>query len=128
VAGFIGSPEINFFEGQVDGEHFVTNGVKIPLAGYRFNGARTSGPAWFGIRPEHIQSGDDARHMPYTVEALVEIVEPMGSDTLVWTKIADVPVRFRMDGQATVRHGDKILLGFDPARASLFDKQSEKRL
>jgi len=128
VAGFIGSPEINFFEGAVDGEHFATRGIQIPLTGYRFNGARTSGPAWFGIRPEHIFSGDAARHLPFSVEVTVELVEPMGSDTLAWTSVADVPIRFRMDGQAAVKHGDRILVGFDPTRASLFDKQSEKRL
>ena len=128
VAGFIGSPEINFLEGVVDGENFTTGGVSIPLVGYQFAGARTSGPAWFGMRPEHIASGDAARHLPYTAESVVEIVEPMGSDTLVWTTVAKVPVRFRMDGQASVKTGDKILMGFDPARASLFDKQSEKRL
>ncbi len=128
VAGFIGSPEINFFEGMVDGEHFVTGGVKLPLTGYQFEGARTSGPGWFGIRPEHIHSGDAARHLPFSTEATVEIVEPMGSDTLVWTSVGGTPLRFRMDGQAQVKAGDRILIGFDAARASLFDKQSEKRL
>ncbi len=128
VAGFIGSPEINFFEGAIDGDQFVTNGVKMPLDGYRFNGARTSGPAWYGVRPEHIESGEAARHMPFTAETKVEIVEPMGSDTLVWASVAGVSIRFRMDGQATVNDGDTILIGFDPKRASLFDKQSEKRL
>ena len=128
VAGFIGSPEINFLEGMVDGENFTVGGISIPLTGYKFAGARTSGPAWFGIRPEHITAGDNARHMPYSAESTVEIVEPMGSDTLVWTTLAKAPLRFRMDGQASVKTGDKILMGFDPSRASLFDKQSEKRL
>ena len=128
VAGFIGSPEINFFEGAVDGTDFVTNGVKFPLSGYRFAGGRTSGPGWFGIRPEHIETGEAARHLPFTAETKVEIVEPMGSDTLVWASVAGMAIRFRMDGQASVNDGDTILLGFDPAKASLFDKQSEKRL
>ena len=128
VAGFIGSPEINFFEGAVDGDRFVTKGVTLPLTGYQFAGGRTSGPAWYGIRPEHIVAGETARLLPYSAEVAIEIVEPMGSDTLVWTTIAGVPVRFRMDGQASVASGDRILVGFDPARANLFDKKSELRL
>ena len=128
VAGFIGSPEINFLTGAVEGDVFASGGVRIPLAGYKFAGPRTSGAAWFGIRPEHIVAGDGARHLPFTAEVAVEIVEPMGSDILVWTSLAGVAIRFRMDGQASVASGDRILVGFDPSRASLFDKQSEQRL
>jgi multiple sugar transport system ATP-binding protein len=128
VAGFIGSPEMNFFEGTIDGPEFVTQGVRIPLAGYEFQGTRTDGPAWFGIRPEHATAGEAALDLPFHAEALIDIVEPMGSDTLVWAKIAGLDFRVRMDGQANVREGDTITIGFDPARASLFDKTSELRL
>ena len=128
VAGFIGSPEMNFFEGTIDGDHFVTQGVRVPTNGYAFAGGRSDGPAWFGIRPEHIRAGDDAREMPFTFDSVVDIVEPMGSDTLVWAKFSDHDIRFRMDGQATVKHGDPIRIGFSAAQASMFDKSSEKRL
>ena len=128
VAGFIGSPEINFFEGTLAGDGFATGGTVLPLTNYAFQGARGAGPAWYGIRPEHILSGEAARGLPFSTEAEIEIVEPMGSDTLAWATIAGIPVRFRMDGQARIRSGDRLLIGFDPARASLFDKATEKRL
>ncbi len=128
VAGFIGSPEMNFFEGQIDGTDFVTGGTRIPLANYEFQGARTDGPAWFGMRPEHAVAGEGAAAQPFHTEAPVDIVEPMGSDTLVWAKVAGIDFRVRMDGQATVREGDTIAIGFDPVRASMFDKTSELRL
>ncbi|WP_343080424.1 ABC transporter ATP-binding protein [Ostreiculturibacter nitratireducens] len=128
VAGFIGSPEMNFFDGKIDGMDFVADGARLPLQGYEFTRGRTDGPAALGIRPEHIAAGDAARAMPFSIEANVDLVEPMGSDTLVWTKIGGTDVRLRMDGQATVGRGDALLVGFDPSRFSVFDKASEERL
>ena len=78
-----------------------------------------------GVRPEHVTVGEDA---PFTFEAEVEIVEPMGADTLVWTQIGDQSFRFRMDGQATVTAGQVLKIGFDPATVSLFDVASEARM
>ncbi|MEO0467817.1 MAG: ABC transporter ATP-binding protein [Pseudomonadota bacterium] len=128
VAGFIGSPEINFFQGDIDGQTFCTDHTELPLAGYDFKKPTTSGAAWLGIRPEHILSGEAAANLPFSQEVTIEIVEPMGSDTLAWTTLAGQPVRIRMDGQAAVTSGDTILVGFDPARASLFDDATELRL
>ncbi|MEL6463754.1 MAG: ATP-binding cassette domain-containing protein [Pseudomonadota bacterium] len=128
VAGFIGSPEINFFEGNVEEGSFVTGDRRFPLAGYAFQEEAPNGPAWLGLRPEHVLSGDAAKGLPVTAKVQIDIVEPMGSDTLAWATLASVPVRIRMDGQAAVSTGDQILIGFDPARASLFDKSTERRI
>ena len=128
VAGFIGSPEINFFEGAVEDGVFVTGDTRFSLEGYAFQGPARNGPAWLGIRPEHIVSGDAARALPVTAEVTIDIVEPMGSDTLAWATLAGGPLRIRMDGQAAVSTGDRIQIGFDPARASLFDKSTEERV
>ncbi|MEP5728636.1 MAG: ABC transporter ATP-binding protein [Sulfitobacter sp.] len=128
VAGFIGSPEINFFDGFLENGTFVTGGETLAITGYEFQSTAKNGPAWFGIRPEHILSGDAAKDLPITAEVTIDIVEPMGSDTLAWATFAGIPIRIRMDGQATVSSGDTILIGFDPSRASLFDKTSEERI
>ena len=66
--------------------------------------------------------------MPNVVESTVEIVEPMGSDTLVWAIVAGNRFRIRIDGQTTIHAGDPIKIGFDPAKASFFDAQTELRL
>src|SRR5690606_10109374 len=94
VAGFIGSPSMNFIEGTVEGGTFTaSDGTKIPVGAYEF-GAALSGAtkAVLGVRPEHILLGDAAAAMPFQTQAEIEIVEPMGSETLAWTKIAGVPV------------------------------------
>jgi multiple sugar transport system ATP-binding protein len=128
VAGFIGSPEMNFLEGKVDGATFDGGAVRVPLDRYGFAGSRTDGPACFGIRPEHVVAGEGAAAQPFRADCTVEIVEPMGSDTLVWTRLGGENFRVRMDGQASVRPGDLLPIGFDPARASIFDTRTELRL
>lgn len=127
VAGFIGSPEINFFDGLLEGSSFHTNELTFDAARYPF-AKKASGPAWFGIRPEQVVTGDAAANAPVQMDVIVEIVEPMGADTLVWTKVAGQDFRLRMEGQARVHHGDRLRIGFDPARASMFDKSTEERL
>ena len=127
VADFIGSPAMNFFEGVVDAGTFTAGDFKIDLKGYDFTPAgATGGPAWFGIRPEHVYLERDDQ--PVQMEVKAEIVEPMGADTLVWTHVAGEPFRIRLDGQAAVKTGDMMKIGFDPARASMFDKATEERL
>ncbi len=55
VAGFIGSPGMNFLEGRLENGAFRTGDQAIPLAGYEFaGGAAPSGEASLGLRPEHI--------------------------------------------------------------------------
>jgi len=125
VADFIGSPSMNFFEGEVADGQFVSGDLSIDLARYDFAEESPNAAAWFGIRPEHVVVNDEA---PFNAKIRVDIVEPMGSDTLVWTKINGTPFRFRMDGQAAVSVGDDLSIGFDPARASLFDNTTELRL
>jgi multiple sugar transport system ATP-binding protein len=129
VADFIGSPSMNFLLGTAAEGIFVTGDSRIPLKGYNFTPAgKSGGPCWFGIRPEHVTVGDQAAAMPFSTELVVELVEPMGADTLVWTEFAGERFRFLVDGAMDVKLHDKLTVGFDPSRASLFHKGSEERM
>ncbi|MCZ4271560.1 ABC transporter ATP-binding protein [Maritalea porphyrae] len=129
VADFIGSPSMNFLEGELSSQgQFKVGGTVIDLKGYDYVDGPVASPVWFGFRPEHAVAGEGAEHQPATFQVVAEIVEPMGSDTLVWTKIEDQAFRVRMDGQAKISTGDAFTLGFDPARASIFDKETELRV
>ncbi|KZL17081.1 ABC transporter ATP-binding protein [Pseudovibrio sp. Ad37] len=132
VASFIGSPAMNFLDGAygVDGQpSFTSDTLDIALGRYTFKTrAEDNRPIYLGIRPEHVWVGDAAQEQPFRSDISVEVVEPMGSDTLVWTSLGNQPFHFRMDGQATVNVGDRLPIGFDPVQASLFDKTSEIRL
>lgn len=133
VAGFIGSPAMNFLDGTLEGGDkpvFKTNGSEFPVDHYEYvekpaaNGAKTI----LGVRPEHILLGDAAAGMPCKMEVEIEIVEPTGSDTLAWTNIAGHAVTFRCDSEIELAVGQKVEVGFDPARGSMFDEASGDRI
>ena len=83
VAGFIGSPAMNFLHGKVKANGAAgfegPNGVKLPLA--TAPAASDGRPAVYGIRPEHFTIADDG------AEAEIVVVEPTGSETQVFAKI-----------------------------------------
>ena len=74
------------------------------------------------------QRGDEAENMPAKFSLEVEVVEPMGADTLVWSKVGGQEFRFIVDGTTTINSGDSVLVGFDPVYSCIFDLDSEDRL
>src|SRR6195952_3571630 len=83
VAGFIGSPAMNFLHGKVKVNGSASfegpNGVKLPLAGAPANS--DGRPAVYGVRPEHFTIADDG------AGAEIIVVEPTGSETQVFAKL-----------------------------------------
>ncbi|GHA10294.1 ABC transporter ATP-binding protein [Devosia pacifica] len=134
VAGFIGSPSMNFLEGDLIGGDQPTirleSGTTIPVGGYEFETKPKSGStkAVLGIRPEHILVGEAAASMPYQEDVVIEIVEPMGSDTLAYTTVGGVSVSARADSELDLKAGQKLRVGFDPGRGSIFDVETTNRL
>jgi multiple sugar transport system ATP-binding protein len=129
VAGFIGSPTMNFFKGSISNATMAVEDLNVPLTGYQFDKpAAANFDGVLGIRPEHIAVGEEARKMPFQLESEIEIVEPMGSETVGYTKIAGQTVTFRCSSDIPLTPGQKVTLGFDPARGSLFDAASGNRL
>ncbi|MFV0360132.1 ABC transporter ATP-binding protein [Tropicimonas sp.] len=128
VADFIGSPSMNFLEGELRDGRFSTGGEALDTTGYPFAGGTAHGPATMGVRPEHVATDHALEGLPIQADVVVDLVEPMGSDTLVWTKFAGQTFRFRMDGQAEVHERDTIRIGIDPTKSSFFDKATELRL
>lgn len=129
VADFIGSPSMNFMDGDLIDGVFVKGDFKVPMQGYDFVTAHTSDcKATLGLRPEHIITGELVDRAAVQSDVVVDLVEPMGSDTLIYATLAGQTFRIRMDGQARVVRGDTLKIGIDPSRASLFDGKSEDRL
>jgi multiple sugar transport system ATP-binding protein len=131
VASFIGSPGMNFVQGQLTGGpghwRFEAAGESIDLAAYDFASQPTARKAVFGIRPEHMDIGQaPAGH--HISKGQVGIVEPMGADTVLWTALGSAAATIRVDGDTLVRTGDAITFHFDVARASLFDAETGERL
>ena len=111
VADFIGSPSMTFFEGELKGGQFETGGISLPTAGYDFTGGQIDGKAIMGIRPEHVASGRDVQDAAYKTTVTAQLVEPMGSDTLIWADFAGKRLRVRLDGQTKIADGDQIEIG-----------------
>src|SRR5712692_1759603 len=124
VAGFIGSPAMNFLKGTIraNGQlQFESDGgVPLPLAGAP--GASNGLKVVYGIRPEHFVIADDG------AEAQVQVIEPTGSELNVVAKLggADIIAVFRE--RHSFQPGDKIRLKPDPRLVHLFDEASGKRL
>ena len=135
VAGFIGSPSMNFLKGKIlqDGKPiFKLEGgwCESPdLSNYKFQETiKAEKEVWLGIRPESVVVGGEAENMPVNFNLEIEVFEPMGADTLVWSQIGGQEFRFMVDVNTSINVGDTLTVGFDPAHASIFDLESEERL
>jgi multiple sugar transport system ATP-binding protein len=125
VAGFIGSPAMNFLEGTLKvngGQPWVetANGAKLPITAAPEAG--NDKPVTYGIRPEHLEFADDG------IEAEVIVVEPMGSETQVVARIGNQDIIAIFRDRRPVAPGDKIHLRPRANSAHLFDKETGKRV
>jgi len=127
-ADFIGSPSMNFLNGELKDTKFTNGLLELPMGSYQFIKKTNLKNVTIGIRPEHIITGELSKKAPVITNVTINLVEPMGSDTLVYANLSDVQIRIRMEGNAKVKIGDRLEIGIDPSRASLFDTQTEQRI
>ena len=134
VAGFIGSPAMNFAAGRIEAAGGAV-GVRVgdhalPLPPSR--AARYAGDdgraVLAGIRPEHMYraEGETARPDCTRLAFAVEIVEPMGANTLVNFHLGETSMLVRLEGSAAEQPGDSLVLDMDMNRAVLIDPESER--
>ena len=124
VAGFIGSPAMNFLKGKmrVNGSAAFEgpNGVRLPI------GAAPAGadgrPAVYGIRPEHFTIADDG------AEAEIVVVEPTGSETQVFARLGGEEVVAVFRERHQFNPGERVRLKPDPRLVHLFDETTGRRL
>ena len=130
VAGFIGSPSMNFIRGNIKDQQFSSGALTMPLSAYQWADSSKdfSGAGILGIRPEHVITGELAAKAQVRLELSVDIIEPMGSDTLIYASLNNEEFRVRIDGQAEIKPGTKLTIGLDAQRLSLFDPITEARL
>ena len=129
VAEFIGSPSMNFIEGQLENSNFEFDDLSFNLDGYSFKEKiNSTSKVWLGVRPENIIINETDKTMPVNFNVVVEVVEPMGADTLVWSSLNGKEIRFTVEGNKIINIGDKLSVGFDPAHISIFDFDTENRL
>jgi multiple sugar transport system ATP-binding protein len=122
VAGFIGSPAMNFLKGHLQGGRFVAqDGTTLPVT---VPPAASDGQAVvYGIRPEHFIL-DDINGLP----AEVAVVEPTGSETQVFAKLAGTDVVGVFRERVEAKPGQQIRITPDLRLVHLFDEQTGRRL
>jgi len=138
VAGFIGSPSMNFMDAVIrkkqDGRFFIEIGdisVRVPDAKRAFVESLVDKEVTFGLRPEHIYSKSLSKVKPTadnTITATVDIVEPLGSEVFLYLKTSKLAFQARVDSEVTPDFGEKIELVFDLDKMHIFDKHTEKTI
>lgn len=140
VAGFMGSPAMNFLKGQIV-EKNGRRGVLIADRDAQFVAFPQSDPEWnrypvgrdviLGVRPENIAKLSDA-DMSITefaaLDAEIDVVEPTGADTLAFFQIGGANVVARLRPGDVREPGEKVRFAIDMSRISLFDPVSEQRI
>ncbi|MFE8048232.1 ABC transporter ATP-binding protein [Brenneria goodwinii] len=128
VAGFVGSPKMNFLSGRFtqSGGHaaFACGSRLISLENYAFQQMpQENQPLILGIRPEMLLSkpGTDGCLPNLTIE----LIEPMGADTLAWCRGEDFTLAFRSH---EAQPDEVITLWFESRSVAVFDRQSGQRL
>ena len=116
VAGFIGSPAMNFLEGRVFGGRFVTEGVDYPLDSASEKLAE--GPATLGFRPEDLCRARTGE--PKLIDATLQVVERMGHETVVYFTLFGQSMVARLAGDSGAKPGESISLGLTQACWHLF--------
>ena len=129
VAGFIGSPAMNFLPAEVAGDGAILQvgqGAPIRLAngGLQGQGGRR---VILGVRPEHLHAAGDAQA---TLALKVQMVETLGADTLAHGSLGGEgdDLTLRVPGTTKLSEGDTLALVADPGALHLFDPESGQRI
>jgi len=138
VAGFIGSPAMNFMEGKIE----ISRGMRIRMKDARALlpvdkrhekklKSRKNSNVIFGIRPEHIYLSADKGRGKAVLQAQVEVVEPMGNETLLYFKTSPGGAQHvaRLNyGGVIPKPGKNVEINFDMAKAYFFDPEKENAI
>jgi multiple sugar transport system ATP-binding protein len=133
VAGFIGSPSMNFLKGNIEGDGakaaFKLGTLSIPLKSYKADAPLSAKAATLGVRPEHIRvNGGAEEGATAEYPAVVDIVEPMGADTLIWLKVEGQTISARVESNEKFVPGQKVKVRFRINLASIFDEATTDRI
>jgi multiple sugar transport system ATP-binding protein len=134
VAGFIGSPAMNFADTSIEevgGKFYATNStmrIRVPDPIAARIGAHKGRPATLGIRPEdlHMANGNDPAELSF--EAVVEVAEQLGSEIILDLKAGGGAMVASVEPTVRVKPQQKIRLGINPAGLRFFDAKTEQAI
>ncbi len=128
VAGFIGSPAMNFINGRLIKHgaawRFEAQGVSLDLVSG--GGERSEQDVILGVRPEEFKIAQPGRVAPFS--GRIDVVEPTGPDTMLTAMIGNQTVVARLEPRFGGKRGEEIGFDVDIASINLFDPQTQVRL
>ena len=132
VAGFIGSPAMNFINVKLEGGYIVTNGLNLKVPEGALKVLREKGyegkELIFGIRPEDVNT--EAAFLETfpesVVKATISVSELLGSESHLYCQVGDNEFIAKVDARDYLGTGETIELGFDLNKAHFFDVETEK--
>jgi len=137
VASFIGSPTMNFLDAKIveDGGAVavaIDGGPRLPVPQAKADRYKphVGSAVVFGIRPEHVTDvwTEQNRDTLVPLEIAVDLTEPLGADTLVFTRIGAAEVVCRVSAAARLAVGGTAPLHVDMSQMHAFDRETESAL
>ncbi len=134
VAGFIGTPSMNFLKARVDdaSQRLIGEGFSIAMekAHETALANHLGREVWAGVRPEHLDLVTDANAgtTDNQLTGTVEVIEPLGAVTIVQVRVGEHIVTAELDSHTSLAMGDPAALTCDSHKLHLFDAASEKTL
>jgi multiple sugar transport system ATP-binding protein len=131
VAGFIGSPAMNFIAVTIvatgDPLWAEAPGLRVRVPPHKAQALRRySGQRLIlGLRPETLRPTSASAAGDYAFDATIEVVEPLGSEILLDTRVGETPVVARVDPGVRANAHERLRLAFEPERAHFFDAGTE---
>ncbi|HLO04723.1 MAG TPA: sn-glycerol-3-phosphate ABC transporter ATP-binding protein UgpC [Symbiobacteriaceae bacterium] len=135
VAGFIGSPAMNFLKGTISADGNVFDGgtfkVNLPenlvkAAGGNYNGKKVV----LGVRPEDVNADQDSlqANQGSKLTAKVDVVEPLGAEIFLYLSTGENTITARVEPNLRFKVGQEVELALTPSMLHLFDAETEQAI
>jgi len=126
VAGFIGSPSMNFVDVTLNGGWVEAKGLRLkaPARIAAMSGRQLT----LGVRPEALRIANGGDPAERCLDSAVDVVEPLGNEILLNFRVGAVPMVARVDPGVRVKAHENIRLAVDPERMHFFEQGSENAL
>ena len=119
VAEFIGTPQMNFVNGEIKSNQFVSKGFSCPLTS-----DISDQEVIFGIRPENLKVNPNGN-----ITIKVDLIEKLGADSIIYGyDKSNNYICYRENGNTKIKSGEEITLEIEEGVYHLFDKETKKRL
>lgn len=138
VAGFMGSPQMNFVDGTVkvngSSASLTVAGVDVPLTADKakavIDGGYDGKTVTVGIRPEDIIDLDEATAPAHeaTFETKINVYELLGAEVFLYFDLGETPFTARVNPKTTARPGDTVKFAWNADKIHIFDKETEKTI